>query len=127
MTTLDIKNLTTNEMVELKENLEKEIAFREDIGKEIKQQEEIQKWSNSFEDYENTLLHETHMFDQLETENIKLKKDLEFWKDSHNCESVFYDTEIALKKQMKIDDLKREIFKLKEENEKLKKKNNLIN
>ena len=41
MTTLDIKNLTTNEMVELKENLEKEIAFREDIGKEIKQQEEI--------------------------------------------------------------------------------------
>ena len=41
MTTLDIKNLTTNEMVELKENLEKEIAFREDIGREIKQQEEI--------------------------------------------------------------------------------------
>ncbi|RZD42925.1 MAG: hypothetical protein CXT73_01845 [Methanobacteriota archaeon] len=41
MTTLDIKNLTTKEMVELKENLEKEIAFREDIGREIKQQEAI--------------------------------------------------------------------------------------
>ena len=38
---IDVKNLTTKEMVELKETLEKEIAFREDVGREIKQQEEI--------------------------------------------------------------------------------------
>ena len=35
MTTLDIKNLTTKEMVELIGKLEKEIAFREEVGKEI--------------------------------------------------------------------------------------------
>ena len=40
MTTIDIKNLSTKEMVELKENLEKEIKFRGDIGKEIKQRED---------------------------------------------------------------------------------------
>jgi len=39
MTPIEIKNLSTNEMVELKENLEKEIKFRGDIGREIKQQE----------------------------------------------------------------------------------------
>ena len=40
MTILDIKNLTTTEMVELISKLEKEIAFRENIGKEISEQQE---------------------------------------------------------------------------------------
>ena len=40
MTTLDIKNLTTIEMVELIGKLEKEIAFRESGGNEIKQREQ---------------------------------------------------------------------------------------
>tara|TARA_B100000959_G_scaffold185250_1_gene193772 strand:+ start:385 stop:567 length:183 start_codon:yes stop_codon:yes gene_type:complete len=40
MTTLDIKNLTTKEMVELIGKLEKEIAFRESVGNEIKQREQ---------------------------------------------------------------------------------------
>ena len=37
MTTLEIKNMTTKEMVELVSKLEKEIEFREGLGKEIKQ------------------------------------------------------------------------------------------
>ena len=35
MTLIDIKNLTTTEMVELISKLEKEIAFRESVGNEI--------------------------------------------------------------------------------------------
>jgi len=40
MTILEIKNMTTKEMIELKCNLEKEIAFRKEIGKEISEQQE---------------------------------------------------------------------------------------
>ena len=43
MTTIDIKNLTTEEMVELKENLEKEIAFRKDVGEEIVRRTQIRE------------------------------------------------------------------------------------
>ena len=43
MTTIDIKNLTTEEMVELKENLEKEIAFRKDVGEEIIRRTQIRE------------------------------------------------------------------------------------
>ena len=46
MTTLDIKNLTTIEMVELISKLEKEIAFRESIGDEIKQREQLKAVRN---------------------------------------------------------------------------------
>jgi len=40
MTTLDIKNLTTKELVVLIGKLEKEIAFREDVVQEISEQQE---------------------------------------------------------------------------------------
>ena len=40
MTLIDIKNLTTTEMVELISKLEKEIAFRESVGNEISEQQE---------------------------------------------------------------------------------------
>ena len=46
MTTLDIKNLTTTEMVELISKLEKEIAFRESVGDEIKQREKLKEIRN---------------------------------------------------------------------------------
>jgi len=46
MTTLDIKNLTTIEMVELISKLEKEIAFRESVGEEIKQREKLKEIRN---------------------------------------------------------------------------------
>ena len=46
MTTLDIKNLTTKEMVELIGKLEKEIAFRESVGEEIKQRGKLKEIRN---------------------------------------------------------------------------------
>ena len=46
MTLIDIKNLTTTEMVELISKLEKEIAFRESVGNEIKQQEQLKAIRN---------------------------------------------------------------------------------
>tara|TARA_Y100001949_G_scaffold75584_1_gene64165 strand:+ start:457 stop:657 length:201 start_codon:yes stop_codon:yes gene_type:complete len=53
MDIIDIKNLSTNEMVELKENLEKEIAFREDVGEEIIQRTQLReaKQDNGIRNY----------------------------------------------------------------------------
>ena len=52
MTTLDIKDLTTSEMIELKSNLEKEIAFRKEIGNEINQQQEAINRLKVIRDYQ---------------------------------------------------------------------------
>ena len=53
MTPIEIKNLSTNEMVELKDNLEKEIAFRKDVGEEIVRRTQIReaKQDNGIRNY----------------------------------------------------------------------------
>jgi hypothetical protein len=52
MTILEIKNMTTKKMVELKCNLEKEIEFRKNIGNEINQQQEAINRLKVIRDYQ---------------------------------------------------------------------------
>jgi len=53
MTPLEIKNLTTKEMIELRENLNKEIHFRQDVGEEIIRKTQIReaKQDNGIRNY----------------------------------------------------------------------------
>jgi hypothetical protein len=53
MTPLEIKNLTTKEMIELRENLNTEIAFREDVSEDIIRRTQIReaKQDNGIRNY----------------------------------------------------------------------------
>ncbi len=53
MTPLEIKNLTTKEMIKLRENLNTEIAFREDVSEDIIRRTQIReaKQDNGIRNY----------------------------------------------------------------------------